>query len=115
MVTEGSNVAEDQVAAKGHTEAKSRVAAKSQVATKCQDQAQCHDQAEGQVQTKSEVAAKGRVAVDKADNGKINCFCVDDGLSIFLAIILDYLFPFSLTKYSAIFVEVKGYFGINDN
>jgi hypothetical protein len=79
MVTEGSDVAKDQVAAKGHAEAKSRV------------------------------------AVNKADNGKINCFCVDDGFAIFLAIILDYLFPFSLTKYSAIFVEVKGYFGINDN
>ena len=38
----------------------------------------------------------------------ISVVFVDDGY----AISLDYLFPFSLTKYSAIFVEVKGYFGI---
>jgi hypothetical protein len=38
----------------------------------------------------------------------ISVVFVDDGY----AISLDYLFPFSLTKYSAIFVEGKGYFRI---
>ncbi len=52
--------------------------------------------AEGQVETKGQDDAKGQqqyvVSVD----------CVDDG------------FLYSLTKYSSIFAEVKGYFGINE-
>ena len=42
--------------------------------------------------------------VDEADKS-------DEGVSIEMPLLL----PFSLTKYSAIFTEVKGSFGINNN
>ncbi len=47
--------------------------------------------------------------VNKANNGKFNCFCVIVIISI-VRVDDNFAFPFSLTKYFAIFVEVKGCF-----
>jgi hypothetical protein len=71
---------------------------------------------EADVANKANEANKADKAVD-CNEAKVNeanfqqlqvisVVFVDDGY----AISLDYLFPFSLTKYSAIFAEVKGYF-----
>ncbi len=74
-----------------------------------------HGQAEGQVEAKGQVAAEGRgqakgqVVAEGHDQAKgqqwkvFSVDCVDDGLL------------YSLTKYSAIFAEVEGYFGIHNN
>ena len=65
------------------------------------------DWAEGQVASEGQVAAKGHVVAKGRAEGHVvakghvvSVDCVDDG------------FLYSLTKYSAIFAEVKGYFGI---
>ncbi len=63
--------------------------------------AEGRDWAEGQVASKGQVAAKGHVvAKGRAEGHVVSVDCVNDG------------FLYSLTKYSAIFAEVKGYFGI---
>ena len=56
------------------------------------------------VSVEANYSCKARVA-DKAKANK-------GGVSAELTLLL---FPFSLTKYSAIFAKVKGDFGINDN
>ncbi len=65
------------------------------------------DWAKGQVASEGQVAAKGHVVAKGRAEGHVvakghvvSVDCVDDG------------FLYSLTKYSAIFAEVKGYFGI---
>ena len=55
---------------------------------------------EGQVAAKGHVVAKGRAKGHVVTKGHVvSVDCVEDG------------FLYSLTKYSAIFAEVKGYFG----
>ncbi len=69
--------------------------------------AEGRDWAEGQVASKGQVAAEGHVVAKGRAEGHVvakghvvSVDCVDDG------------FLYSLTKYSAIFAEVNGYFGI---
>jgi hypothetical protein len=53
--------------------------------------------------------------VDKASLAKANKLLADGGIAVIVKYLgkLLTLLPFSLTKYSAIFAEVKGYFGIS--
>ncbi len=88
--------AKDHDQAKGHCQVEGQVVAKGQIAGKGQVEA------EGQVQAKGHVATKGHIMVNKANKGKFNCFCV----IVIISIVRDddgFVFPFSLTKYSAIF------------
>ncbi len=82
-MAEGRGYAEGQVVAKGRDWAEGQVASKGQVAAKG------HVVAEGRAE--GHVVAKGHVV-------SVDCF--NDG------------FLYSLTKYSSIFAEVKGYFRI---
>jgi hypothetical protein len=68
--------------------------------------AEGRDWAEGQVASEGQVAAKGHVVAKGRAEGHvvfkghvISVDCVDDG------------FLYSLTKYSAMFAKMKGYFG----
>ena len=55
--------------------------------------------------------------LDKADeaNEIVEAAEADDSDEVIKSIEMPLLFPFSLTKYSAIFAEVKGSFGVNNN
>ncbi len=92
-------VAVGQFAAEGQVATEGQVVAKGQVAAKGQDAAEGQVAAEGQFAAKGEDAAEDQVAANEANEA----FVADDADGAVL---------YSLTKYSAIFAEVKGYFRI---
>ncbi len=77
--------------------------------------AERHDAAEGQVAAEGQIAANKAIKVGRATN-KANELQFDGGNVIIYSVVIYFSFGllilYSLTKYSAIFAEVKGYFGI---
>ena len=87
---------DELIAANGHVVAIGQVAAKGQVELDELVAANGHDELYWLVVARGQVVAKSQVAADEAKDST-------RGL------------PFSLTKYSAIFAEVEGYFGIEND
>ena len=114
VAAKGHDAAEGQVAAGGQNAAEVQVAAEgliaaiSQVAAEGLIEAEGHVAAEGLIEAEGQVAAEGQFAAKGQET-------LNNQLKLGIGMIRHrncLVALYSLTQYSAIFAEVKGYFGI---